>query len=424
MEKFLAMDATELFVPEIKSIIEFAKSKGSFISNDSYLRLKEVYEIFSCIKPDEDDEKRHIWIKVSRGPISVFGDYEEYRESGEVETFEEFEQLWKDYYPEESSWYRLDTAKYQNELFFYLDGKLICSIKQDAPQVKAPVFDSDYFDRFAEWLLTKVVSETDRLKTDEAAYNQFIEQNLPKTKRFGRIKRIDFWDIMGDETFRPDKNLVDKTIEKLKIVVEKTKSQNILPIEKMTAGEFFRICEICYDANSYFQDSQLQLTAKEKYVKMADGRDGGLRELEENSPSAFQEWYHSSVRLGGHPWEICRGGNSTHISLYISDVQGKWKVRLAGSSIVRVEETVKMAVALYDKGIPFELSDAENIVRMVTGNDYIGIVPEYILPRYCHGLFPKEDQIIDFMNLGYDTDITSKIVGITYWYPLEWITLA
>lgn len=275
VEKFLAMDATELFVPEINSIIEFAKSKGSFISNDSYLRLKEVYEIFSCIKHGEDDEKRHIWIEVSRGPIAAFGDYEESRESGEVETFEEFEQLWKDYYPEESNWYRLDTAKYQNELFFYLDGKLICSVSQDNPTAKVPVLDSDYFDRFADWLHCKVVSETYKLKKDEAAYNQFIEQNLPWSKRFGKIKRIDYWDIMGDETFRPDKNLGDETIEKLKIVVEKTKSQNILPIERMTAGEFFRICEICYDANSYFQDSQLQLTAKEKYLKMADGRDGG-----------------------------------------------------------------------------------------------------------------------------------------------------
>ncbi|MBL7965574.1 MAG: hypothetical protein JNK09_01150 [Prolixibacteraceae bacterium] len=71
------MDATELFVPEINAIIEFSQSKGSFISNDSYLRLKEVYEIFSCIKPGEDDEKRHIWIEVLRGPISAFGDYEE-----------------------------------------------------------------------------------------------------------------------------------------------------------------------------------------------------------------------------------------------------------------------------------------------------------------------------------------------------------
>jgi hypothetical protein len=418
------MDAIGLFVPEIDSIIKFAQSKGSFISNDSYLRLNEIYKIFSCIKPGEDDEKRHIWIEVLRGPISAFGDYEEFRESGEVETFEEFEQLWKDYYHEETKWYRLDTAKYQDELFFYLDGKLICSTRRDDPPAKVPTFDSDYFDRFTDWLLRKVVSETDKLKKDEAAYNQFIEQNLPWSKRFGKIKRRDYWDVLGDETVRLDKNLGDETIEKLKIVVEKTKSQNIPSLEKMTAREFFRICEICYNANSYFRNSQIQLTPKEKYLKMADGRDGGLRELEEDSQSAFQEWYHSSVWLGGHPWEICRGGNSTHISLYISDMQGKWKVRLAGSSIVRVEETVKMAVALYDNGVPFELSDAENILRMVTGNDYIGIVPEYIFPRYCHGLFPKEDQIIDFMNLGYDKDKTSKIVEKTYWYPLEWIALA
>jgi len=417
------MDTTELFVPEINAIIEFAQSKGAFISNDSSLRLKEVYELFSCIKPGEDDEKRHIWIEVLRGPISAFGDYEEYRESGEVETFEEFEQLWKDSYPEESNWYRLDTAKYQNELFFYLDGKLICSIRQDDPPTKVLVFDSDYCDKFTDWLLRRVVSETDKLKKDEATYNHFIQQNLPWSKRFGKIKRSDYWDILGDETVRLDNNLGDETIEKLKIVVEKTTSQDIHTLEKMTAGEFFRICEICYDANSYFRNSQLLLTPKEKYLKMADGRDSGLRELEEDSPLAFLAWYHSSIWLGGHPWEICRGGNSTHISLYISDIQDKWKVRLAGSSIVRVEETVKMAIALYDNGVPFELLDAENILRIVTGNDYIGIVPEYIFPRYCHGLFPKEDLIIDFMNLGYDTDKTRKIVEKTYWYPLEWIAL-
>lgn len=417
------MDATELFVPEINAIIEHAHSENSHISSDSYLKLKELYEIFSCIKSGEDDENRHTWFEVPRGPISAFGDYDEYKESGEVETPEEFEQLWKDYYPEETTWYRFDTAKYQNELFFHLDGKLIVSIREDEPPGKAPVFDPNYFDRIADWLLRKVASETDKLKKDETAYNQYIEQNLSRSKRFGRIKRKDYWEIQGDETIRPDKNLSDESIKKLKIVVAKTKNQDIPLVEKMTAGEFFRICEICYDANSYFKNSQVQLTPKEKYLQMADGRDGGLRELAEDSPSAFYEWYHSSAWLGGHPWEICRGGNSTHISLYISDVQGKWKVRLAGSSIVRVEETVRMAVALYDSNIPFELSDAEEILRMVTGNDYIGIVPEYIFPRYCHRFFPKEDQIIDFMNLGYDKDVTGKIAEKAYWYPLEWIAL-
>ena len=64
----------------------------------------------------------------------------------------------------------------------------------------------------------------------------------------------------------------------------------------------------------------------------------------------------------------------------------------------------------------------EEIVRMVTGTDFIGIVPDTIFPRYCHNLFPKEDKIIDFMNLGFDKEITPKIIEKTCWHPLEEIT--
>lgn len=157
---------------------------------------------------------------------------------------------------------------------------------------------------------------------------------------------------------------------------------------------------------------------------MADGRDAGLRNINGDSLKAFYEWYHGAERIGAHPWEICRGGNSTHISLFISEVQNKWETRLEGSSIVRIEETVRMAVALFENKIPFHLSDAEEIVRMVTGNDFIGIVPDTIFPRYCHSLFPREDTIIDFMNLGFDKEIILNIIKRTYWYPLEEITPA
>jgi hypothetical protein len=83
-----------------------------------------------------------------------------------------------------------------------------------------------------------------------------------------------------------------------------------------------------------------------------------------------------------------------------------------------------MAVALHENKIPFELTDAEEIVRMVTGNDFIGIVPDTVFPRYCHSLFPKEDRIISFMNLDSDKGLVPKIAAKTYWYPLEEIKLA
>jgi len=58
--------------------------------------------------------------------------------------------------------------------------------------------------------------------------------------------------------------------------------------------------------------------------------------------------------------------------------------------------------------IPFQLSNAREIFNMVTGNDYIGIVPDYVTPRYCNSFFPPEDNIIDFMNLGFDPGIGKK----------------
>ena len=58
---------------------------------------------------------------------------------------------------------------------------------------------------------------------------------------------------------------------------------------------------------------------------------------------------------------------------------------------------------------------------MISGSDYIGIVPEGVTPVYCHSYFPKEDHIIDFMNL--PTENRSKIIEAAYWYPVDEIVV-
>jgi hypothetical protein len=268
--------------------------------------------------------------------------------------------------------------------------------------------------------LVKEVAEN--LRTSVDRYNDYVEKNLSYHKRFGRIRRKDLWEIFGDETIRPDKNLGTEIIAKFSEIIAKQLKTDYKPtISEMTADDFFRYCEICYDANFYFKDSGTNLTPKEKYSRMADGRDAGLRDIEGNSKQVFFNWYESGEMLGGHPWEICRGGNSTHISLYVSRHDHCWKLTLAGSSIVRVEETVRMAVALYNKNILFILRDAEEILKMVKGEDYIGIVPDTFIPRYCHGSFPAQDRIMDFMNLGYEK--ANDIISKAYWYPLKSIEL-
>jgi hypothetical protein len=404
--------------PEIDNILERFSFSSDLIDRKIADQLKEIYHSMSCIKPGADDEVRKIWLEIPRGKIENFGEFKEYVNEGIVETYEEFESLWKEYYPEKTKWYSFATARYKDELFFYFNSKLIFSIKanekykENISNTLTEIYES------LHWLELLIEKETKKLKKDPEAYNDYIAKQLSWKKRFGRIKRKDFWNILGDNETRLDVQLGKEKIEKLnELTLElKIPGKNFF-IPQMTANDFFRYCEICYDANDYFKKADLALSPKEKYLRMADGRDAGLRNLEGDSEQAFYDWYHSGERLGAHPWEICRGGNSTHISLFVSDLDQKWRLVLAGSSDARVVETVIMAIALYEHNIPFILQQPEEILQMVTGNDYIGIVPDFILPRYCHSFFPEEDKIIDFMNLGHEQ--TEDIIQNSYWYPLE-----
>jgi len=408
----------KLFAPETDTILEHLQHMKNLMDAEIREKLLAIYQAMSCIKPQPDDEVRTIWFEVPRGDISKFGSFRTYKREGEVETYEEFEQLWKDYYPKESKWYRLATARYREELFFYLNSKLIFSFHENAGLDEIPSYSNKEIVRFLDKLLIRIRQEIRKLVKDPDTWNGNLEKNLSHDKRYGRIKRADFWEILGPEAIRLDKNIGSKGIKKLRKYIKESGSPGYSPlIPEMSADDFFRYCEICYEANAYFPLGNDELSTREKYTRMADGRDSGLREIERNSTKAFSDWFHSSGWSIGHPWEICRGGNSTHISLFVHPKDTQWTLRLAGSSVGRVEETVKMVLSLYDHHIPFILSEAEEILRMVAGTDYIGIVPDYVFPRYCHSCFPKEDRIIDFMNLYREDE--DRLIPLTYWYPLE-----
>ena len=257
------------------------------LTPDMYLKMKDIYNVFSCIKSQGDDKIRQIWIEVERGPVEAFGDYEEYKEDGEVESPEEFEQIWKDNYPVETKWYEFATSEYKNEKFFLINDKLFCTIKDEEPQPGNESFYFEKFEQFVTWLRERIIKETDKLRQNPVDFNSYIRQNLSWTKRFGKIIRKEYWDILGDEAVRLDRNLGEETIDKLKMLVEEVKSESRVYREKMTAGMFFRICEICYNANGYFKNAEKQLSPREKYINMADGRDAGLRDIDPDSPRSL-----------------------------------------------------------------------------------------------------------------------------------------
>lgn len=120
--------------------------------------------------------------------------------------------------------------------------------------------------------------------------------------------------------------------------------------------------------------------------------------LPQGDPNAFAAW-HRNRAGGGHPFEICRGGNSTHISLHVTECENGWQLFLYGFSVARVVETAKMAIALFERGVPFVLAYKDEMRRMLKGEDFVGIVPDDIGLGYNHQEFPKEDRIYSFAHL-------------------------
>ena len=100
----------------------------------------------------------------------------------------------------------------------------------------------------------------------------------------------------------------------------------------MTSGLFYECCKAGYIANDY--EGSNTLSGKELYLKHADGRDEGLRDIDENSPEAFRQWL-KNRNQSGHPWEVFPGGNSTHVSLFVCKNENGFSCFLDLSNVIK-----------------------------------------------------------------------------------------
>ena len=399
--------------PQFDHFLQIAQEQPIVIEQDIKDKLFSIYEKMKGVAVCGDDEYRNIWFHIERGNIEDYGDYEEYLEEEVVCNRDDFEELWLYDYPEPLKWYGFTTKEYNGEYYFYIDRKLTFHIAKELPKYYGEIdikplvsYLAGEINRFVDWL-----------QADEAGYNRYVNDNLSYSRRTGKILRQKYWEIFPDDKKYITKGIHKKEVEILKkIVIQSHKEAEKNYMSEMTVGNFFDYCRMGYEANNYFKGKVLP--SVEMYNAFADGRHEGLTEIDPHSPEAFASWYHDRSRMGGHPWEVCRGGNSTHISLFVEKSPEGWYLRLAGSSAARINETVKFAIALYNNQIPFDLSEAKEILNMICGTDYIGIVPKEIFPRYCHSFFSEdEERIIDFMNLGWEE--TDKIIPAAEWYPIK-----
>jgi hypothetical protein len=269
------------------------------------------------------------------------------------------------------------------------------------------------------WALNHFNRQVKRIEKDWVGVYRETLRDYPLAMRYGIVPKSVIWKYYPD-SYRPDAELgKTRTAGFIGLVrAYKFREQYNGHHRKMTLGLFIRYCKLAYLANpDQFQDAIAKgMSGLKMYQQFADGRDEGLSKLPPNSEDAFSNWYHSG-RRGGHPWEIYRGGNTTHIDLGVIERHQGWSVFLLGSSTGRMVETVKIALALVQAGLPVEIHDAEELMLRLLGMDNVGIIPDYLINHRAAQNFDKENKVFDCTHL-CDLPRNNRIRPFITWNPM------
>ncbi len=414
--------------------------------------MEPLFSVLSELAPlKNNNEAKAVWIEISRGTIDDYESFDNMMEWGEVESYAEYEERWHEDYPDETCWYRLVTVESFNRdgaLGFRavaFGDKTIVSADMDGEDS-----DDNYFraeDQAVELcgILTELAKEAME-KVRNGTYNDHVNAALPYPFRTGVVRRSVVWEKEPEWKEQSMEGLTPETLTAFKTMLDTGMNDRLKigRLKNMTANDFFRACAIGYDACG-FQDTDL--SPVDRYFAHADGRDEGLSGrghglnagpgIDFNDPDAWKKWYFNIDRGGGHPWEVIRGGNSTHLDLYVSHDGHLLNHRIRTGKITKEEaealpcgfffmvmglhrpvEAVKFYIALSAAGLPVILRDAKEILARFEETDYIGIVPHNIIPKYCEGMFPAEyGKVVDFMHV-YEEEI-EEFGDQIIWLPME-----
>ena len=425
----------DLSIPRIHHWIEILKDRNeygnSWICDKSREIVFRLADALSALRPVGPDDCHVLWFKAKRGNIEDFGDYDEYLSDGDVENYDEFVKLWKDYFPDEERWYQMTYVHHDDFYGVFLDHEVVASFRKGE---KSPGWLEDTTEIF-NWLYSQTLQAIDLIKN--GMYSDIINSGVGPRQRYGTISQRDYWQEFPESLHEYIGNIGEENAKEFVALMKSQESNrnSITPLPHLTAREFFEYCKMGYIAmqKAGYKDYKYDedLPGIDWYKRFADGRDDGLTEIDQDSPEAFQEWLHNPNGRTGHPWEISRGGNSTHIDFYVRDNVSAYEKILypdtkqkeglifgvAGKSYSRSAEAIHLYLALHHAGLPVLMNDGEEMAKRITGDINIGIVPDGIFPRYCGSAF--NEKILDFMNLPYEKDECDKVVAHAHWLPLE-----
>ena len=345
--------------------------------------------------------------------------------------------VWDVLFPDKAErWDHLHINKYENT--FYIthvcngDGLEVKPGKAVRPadsmsSSSSQAGDLDQLEAGWEPLLTSARRWLRVARKDWIGANRRVQLEYPLRNRYGVIPHALVRASLLD-AYRLDEELGKRKTLKLVRLVEDgffLKDENTV-VSSMTAADYFRYCRIAYIAGRRKGEMvDASLSGSEMYRRYADGRHEGLLDIDPDSEQEFADWIdgaHSKRVAGGHPWEIKRGGNTTHIDLVASRPSpyrhDGFRIELQGDSIGRMAETMRMFLAIHKAGLPISIADPEGVRKRLLALDKIGIIPSFASLHGANRHFSPDQDVFDVMS--YDAMGRYKLRAGPFvtWEPL------
>lgn len=354
-------------------------------------------------------------------------------------TMEGMERIWTVLFSDkQNKWHSLRVSQYDDTYFVGLVDKDIEGIKVSLGKTVEFLksFGRQSFNQNPQTTWEKLILEAQNwlkvVKKDWIKANKYVQENYPLSQRMGVIPHsLIRHSLKG--FYRLDQDVGKRNTRRFIKLVEEGyfhRSKNI-PLKSLTANDFFEYCKVAYLAGQKEdEDIDKTLSGKDMYKRYADGRDEGLMEIDHQSTQEFADWVdrkHPKRTTGGHPWEIKRGGNTTHIDLsvtrpFIHQKEG-FVVTLGGGSIGRLKESICMFLGIHNKGMLITISDPEGIRKRLLAQDNIGIVPSYQSLHRANQHFYEEQDVFDVMYFDDFGRYKKRLKPFIVWEGLPILTL-
>lgn len=327
--------------------------------------MRRIEKSLSRLQPMGDDNVRYLWFRVAPGKPEDWGDYEQMKAWGDVEDYDEYLKMWKEYINEDTLWYRI-SAGYVNDFHYMLisdgDHNLwdIRSARYVHDKGDSSLFKEDYSEVMSKIRMAINQCVDEILRDGGKNYMEFVEANLSYQKRTGIIPRRRLNEILGgswmDAFNRP------KLIEVLESNSQPTE------YDRMILRTYMDLWAKCYLAVYPEKDEK---KSPEEIFELYSSKGCEAIKFNLDCEEDFIQW--KAENSSFHCLDVVYA--RVHLWVRKDKTTGKWHFIIDTSSYWNLDEYLTIVEKLYDDGIILEYGNLDKILPILKETDLVEITP-------------------------------------------------